>query len=84
MSVIFPPVLDPATGGVRTMETEGSTVSEVLASLTVAMPGVVHHLLDETGALRPHVLCFADGTGTRDLTTDVTETLRFLTAVSGG
>lgn len=87
-TVHLPRLLDPATGGRRTVEVRGATIGEVVASLLVEMPGLESHLFDGRRVLRPHVLCFVDGDATRleDPSRDIdpqTE-IRFLQAVSGG
>ena len=39
----------------------GATVGEALANLFAAQPQVRGYVLDDRGALRPHVCIFADG-----------------------
>lgn len=86
--VRFPRLLDPVTGGRRTVEIAAGTLGDLRAALEEAIPGVGQHLFLPGGSLRPHVLCFVDGSGTR--LADPSEPLgddadiRFLQAVSGG
>ncbi len=47
----IPTVLRPAVGGVATLEVEGTTIGEVLRTLTAAYPATQGQLLDENGAL---------------------------------
>jgi sulfur-carrier protein len=66
-------------------QVDGSTVDEALGDLFRKVPGLRHHILDEFGAIRPHVSVFVDGDqaslGTRIRPgSDV----RVLHAVSGG
>lgn len=63
----------------------GSTVAEALDDLFTGLPGMRNHLLDETGAIRPHVSVFVDG-HQAELTTEVggDTDIRVLHAVSGG
>lgn len=63
----------------------GANVSEALNDLFAQKPGLGNHILDETGAIRPHVSVFVDGTQA-DLVTEVREDseIRILHAVSGG
>ncbi len=64
---------------------EGKTLGEVMGSLLTQTPGLRHHIIDESGAIRPHVSVFVDGTRA-DLNTNVDEgaEIRILHAVSGG
>lgn len=84
--VALPRLLDPATGGRRRIEVEGSDVGAVIAALLVEVPELEVHLFDERGSLRPHVSAFADGHHTRldQPTEPVLNELRFIQAVSGG
>ncbi|HSJ34348.1 MAG TPA: MoaD/ThiS family protein [Acidimicrobiia bacterium] len=87
-TVHLPRLLDPTTGGRRTLQVAGSDVGTAIASLMEALPGVEGHLFDHSGALRPHVLCFVDGEATRleNRSAAVSERteIRFVQAVSGG
>ena len=86
--VLFPRLLDPATGGKRSVEVGGDTVAAALTNLVKEIPAVEVHLFDHTGSLRPHVLCFVDGQSTRledrSMRLAPHSQLRFLQAVSGG
>ena len=66
-------------------EVAGTTVEEALEDLFANVPGLRHHICEESGAIRPHVSGFVDGlqaeVGTR--LRDGSE-LRVLHAVSGG
>jgi len=42
----IPTVLRPAVGGVATLEVEGTTIGEVLRTLTAAYPATQWQLLD--------------------------------------
>jgi len=68
-----------------TRRVAGSTVAEVLGDLFAGDPGLRGHILDETGAIRPHVAVFVNGTQAR-LDTPVPENadVYVLHAVSGG
>lgn len=88
VTVLLPRILAPATGGELRMEVEATTVAEALDGLRAAWPGLAVHLFDESGELRPHVLCFVDGEATRlgDRGAPVSPggEIRFVQAVSGG
>lgn len=67
----------------------GNTVREALENAFAVSPNVRGYVLDETGALRPHVVVFVDGAVVRDrerLATPVAATARIdvLQALSGG
>ncbi|MGH9020772.1 MAG: MoaD/ThiS family protein [Acidimicrobiales bacterium] len=50
-TVRIPTVLRPAMGGRSSIDTEGSTVGEVLAGLSDAFPEVTGQLFDDAGGL---------------------------------
>lgn len=87
-TVVLPRLLDPATGGRRSIEVRGDTIEAALDSLLAEMPAVEVHLFDHTGALRPHVLCFVDSESNRledrQARIGPGSRIRFLQAVSGG
>lgn len=64
---------------------EGATVRAALDDLFSGVPVLHHHVLDETGSIRPHVSVFVDG-HQADLETSVADgsDIRILHAVSGG
>jgi sulfur-carrier protein len=64
---------------------EGATLAGALDDLFVQVPGLRNHIVDETGAIRPHVSLFVGGIQA-DLETIVDEgaAIRVLHAVSGG
>lgn len=66
-------------------EVEGDTVASALESLFVVKPGLRNHVLDEKGAIRPHVSVFVSGFQS-DLDAEVPEEaeIRIINAVSGG
>ncbi|MDE2293668.1 MAG: MoaD/ThiS family protein [Elusimicrobia bacterium] len=55
MRVIIPSALRSYTGGRASVEAEGATVDEVLRSLDGRYPGFRFRVVDEQGALRPHL-----------------------------
>ncbi len=73
----------------RSHEVEGATVDEALEDAYGRLPGLRVHLCDESGALRQHVSCFLNETGTRWLTEGEQhladgDRITILQAVSGG
>ena len=63
----------------------GSTVAEALDDLFSQLPGLRNHVLDEAGAIRPHVSIFVDGyQAGLDTAVGGDAEIRILHAVSGG
>lgn len=63
--VVFPAVLQRHIA-CPPVDVDGSTVGEALAAAFVRQPQLRGYLLDEHGALRPHVTAFVDGEVVRD------------------
>lgn len=84
--VSLPRLLEPAVGRRTRIEVEADTVGQAIGSLLRELPALRVHLFNEEGELRPHVLCFVDGSASRLQHPDqpVSEELSFLQAVSGG
>jgi sulfur-carrier protein len=78
-------VLAPIVGDRLTLTVEGNTVGDVIDALLIELPQLQVHLFDQTGALRPHVLCVVDDEVVRldDRGLPATR-VEFLHAVSGG
>lgn len=73
-----------AKGGLR-QTVSGTDVSEALADLHSREPALRPHILDEAGAIRPHVLIFVDGRRANlDTAVGSDSQLQVLQAVSGG
>ena len=89
VTVRIPTTLRPLSGGVSTVQVEGSTLAEVLASLNVAHPGFSDRLLDSEGNLHKFVNVFVADDDVRymqGLATVVTsgQTISIIPAVAGG
>ena len=87
--VHIPSLLVHIAGVQGPLSGEGDTVRAVLTDFLDNVPSLRVHLFDETGNLRPHVLCFLNTTNTRwldSLEEPVREgdELTILQAVSGG
>ena len=54
-------MLAEAVGADATQVVSGSTVAGVLDDLFTNRPGLRGHVVDETGAIRPHVAVFVNG-----------------------
>jgi len=89
VTVRIPTTLRPLSGGVSTVQVEGSTLAEVLASLNAAHPGFSDRLLDSEGNLHKFVNIFVADDDVRymqGLATAVTngQTISIIPAVAGG
>lgn len=87
--VALPSLLGSVAGGAREMSASGETLREVFADLLAQEPRLKPHLFDESGDLRPHVLCFHNGTNTRwldgrDPAVKDGDRVLFMQAVTGG
>lgn len=86
--VVFPAVLQRHIA-CPPVDVDGATVAEVLAAAFAEQGPLRGYLLDEHGALRPHVTAFVDGNVVRDrvrLTDPVQpgSLIEVLQALSGG
>jgi molybdopterin converting factor small subunit len=93
MQVTFriPGPLLPLTGGASEVrvESDGPTLGHALASLWRVHPALRDRILDERGALRPHVNVFvgresAKATGGLGTVVPPTDEIAIIPAVSGG
>ena len=68
------------------VEAEGSTVAELLADLERRHPGIRFRMIDEQGAIRPHLRIFVNGERVPDTGTELSpgDRLQILQALSGG
>ncbi len=60
VTVRLPRVLSELTSCERRVDVAGETLGEALGDLVRKKPALAHHLFDDTGALRRHVLCFCN------------------------
>ena len=60
VTVRLPRVLCELTSCERLVDVAGETLGEALGNLVRKEPALAHHLFDDTGALRRHVLCFCN------------------------
>jgi molybdopterin converting factor small subunit len=58
-TLALPRILQEAVGTTR-LQVEGRTVADALADAYAQLPALRHHLCDEKGRLRAHILCFVD------------------------
>jgi len=86
MKVAIPSVLQSYTGGARAVDATGVTVAALLADLDVRYPGIRFRMVNEAGALRPHMRVFVNREAVKDLDRAVaaTDEVVILHALSGG
>jgi molybdopterin synthase sulfur carrier subunit len=89
VTVRIPTTLRPISGGIATVQVEGSTVAEVLANLNATHPGFSDRLLDSEGNLHKFVNLFVADDDVRymqGLATVVAsgQTVSIIPAVAGG
>jgi hypothetical protein len=78
-------MLAETAGGEVTQTVTGSTIADVLDDLFAQHPGLRGHIVDETGAIRPHVALFVNGArGGLDTPVPENGAVYVLHAVSGG
>jgi len=79
-------ILHAYTGGAATVRAHGATVAELLKDLDRRFPGIRFRVLDEQGALRPHVRVYVGERAVRDPGTAVPRgvEVHVLGALSGG
>jgi hypothetical protein len=90
MQVRIPGLLRSYTHGAETVGVEvrsaAPTLAEALADLDARFPGFRFRIIDEQGAIRPHIKIFVDGELARDLATVARPDaeLMIVGALSGG
>ena len=87
VTIRLPRMLADLFGGELRVEVAGDTLQGALDDLLRKRPDLGLHLVDESGALRRHILCFCNDTYTRtELDTPVRagDTITILHSVSGG
>ena len=84
-TVRLPRMLSDAVKSDLRHDVAGTTVADALGDLFEAQPGLRNHILDDSGAIRPHVSVFVDGRqSSLDDSVDTNSEIRVLHAVSGG
>jgi molybdopterin synthase sulfur carrier subunit len=70
----------------REVEAQGRTLEELLADLDRRFPGIRFRVIDEQGALRPHMRLFVNGAQVRELALELrpSDEVQFIQALSGG
>ena len=89
VTIDLPGLLEPITGGQRSVAVEADTLGGALRGLTERLPALTVHLFGESGDLRGHVLCLHNGRSSRwreslDVPVQEGDRITILQAVSGG
>lgn len=87
MIVHIPGLLRSYTKGVETVEVAAAaTLAEALNTLDARFPGLRFRIVDEQGAIRPHIKLFVDGVLARNLSLPMAAVaeLMIVGALSGG
>lgn len=89
VTIELPSLLRGVLGGADSFPAEGETLREALEDAYRKVPALRVHLCDETGAFRPHVLCFLNDVNSRwlddgGLRLRDGDSITILQAVSGG
>jgi sulfur-carrier protein len=89
VTVRIPTTMRPLTGGEKQVSVETGTLSDVIAALEAAHPGLRERLVDDDGGLRKFVNIFVDDDDVRyldGLDTKVADgdEISILPAVAGG
>ena len=85
MKVLIPsPLISYTTK--REVEAQGRTLAELLADLDRRYPGLRFRVIDEQGALRPHMRLFVNGAQVRELALELRagDEVQLIQALSGG
>jgi molybdopterin converting factor small subunit len=87
MRVRVPGLLRSYTRGAATVDlAAAATLADALAALDARHPGLRFRIVDEQGAIRPHIKLFVDGVLARSLATPLAaaQELLIVGALSGG
>lgn len=86
MKVRIPTALHSYTKNASTVEAKGATVDELTLDLERQFPGMRFRMIDEQGAIRPHLKFFVNKEQTFDVKTKLapTDEVAIVQAYSGG
>lgn len=88
VTVVLPDLLRESIGATR-LRVQARTVEEALEEAYRRAPVLRHHLCDESGGFRVHVLCFHNGKSTRgrgrlDVPVTDGDEIAIVQAITGG
>jgi len=86
LKVVLPTPLAEYTRHRREVEAEGATLAELLADLDRRYPGLRFRVIDEQGAVRPHIKVFVNRVQARSLAQALApaDEVLVVAALSGG
>ena len=86
MKVTLPSPLLGYTANRRQVEAEGATLAELLADLDRRYPGIRFRMIDEQGAVRPHIRLFVNRSLERSIDAAIQpgDEVLVVAALSGG
>ena len=86
MKVILPSPLAEYTRHAREVQADGATLAELLADLDRRYPGIRFRVVDEQGAIRPHIKMFVNRVQARalDVALGPSDEVLVVAALSGG
>jgi molybdopterin synthase sulfur carrier subunit len=86
MKVFLPSPLAGYSAGRREVEASGATLAEALADLDRQFPGIAFRVVDEQGAIRPHIKFFVNREMVRTLSVRLGagDEILVVAALSGG
>jgi len=86
LKVVLPTPLAEYTRHRREVEAEGATLAELLADLDRRYPGLRFRVIDEQGAIRPHIKVFVNRVQARSLAVALAaaDEVLVVAALSGG
>lgn len=86
MKVTLPTPLADYTAHRREVEAHGATLDEVMSDLDRRYPGLRFRVIDEQGAIRPHIKIFVNRVQARSLAAKLAEhdEVLVVAALSGG
>ena len=86
MKVILPTPLAEYTRHAREVQGEGGTLEQLLADLDRRYPGIRFRVVDEQGAIRPHIKMFVNRVQARglDVKLQPADEVLVVAALSGG
>jgi molybdopterin synthase sulfur carrier subunit len=86
VKVLLPSPLAGYTAGKREVEAGGATLAELLADLDRRYPGIRFRVVDEQGAVRPHIRFFVNRELVRSIGVELApdDEVLVVAALSGG
>lgn len=88
VDILVPSMLHAVVGS-KKLRVEAATLAEAIEAAFVAAPVLRHHLCEDDGRFRPHVLCFHNENNTREMKSLAValkegDEIAFVPAISGG